>query len=196
MLVFLDFEASSLARRSYPIEVAWVFEDGAAEAHLIRPAPDWDDWDVAAEAIHRIPRATLLAEGAPHDVVARRMVEQLAGHDLTASAPSWDGKWLSTLLRAAGLPRHALRLRDSDEAQREAARAILRETVASDRLEAEIERIRIHAIAARSGQVTAHRALADAQEEHARWRAVREAATQFRDAEAPHPAAFVTRAGE
>jgi hypothetical protein len=39
MIVFLDFEASSLARHSYPIEVAWVFEDGASEAHLIRPAP-------------------------------------------------------------------------------------------------------------------------------------------------------------
>ena len=39
MLVFLDFEASSLAKRGYPIEVAWVFEDGRAESHLIRPAP-------------------------------------------------------------------------------------------------------------------------------------------------------------
>ena len=26
MLVFLDFEASSLGKRSYPIEVGWVFE--------------------------------------------------------------------------------------------------------------------------------------------------------------------------
>ena len=39
MLVFLDFEASSLGKRSYPIEVGWVFEDGRSEAHLIRPAP-------------------------------------------------------------------------------------------------------------------------------------------------------------
>ena len=192
MLVFLDFEASSLARHSYPIEVAWVFEDGASEAHLIRPAPGWDDWDAAAEAIHHIPRATLLAEGVAHDAVARRMVEQLAGHDLTASAPSWDGKWLSALLRAAGLPRHALRLRDSDAAQREAARAILRDIVAADRLDAAVEGIRIHAIAARSGQATAHRALADALEERERWRAVRAAAAQFRDANDPHPTTFVT----
>ena len=193
MLVFLDFEASSLARHSYPIEVAWVFEDGASEAHLIRPAPGWDDWDAAAEAIHRIPRTTLLAEGVAHDAVARRMVEQLAGHDLTASAPSWDGKWLSALLRAAGLPRHALRLRDSDEAQREAARKILKDLVAADRLDATVESIRIHAIAARAGLVTAHRALADAQEERERWRAVREAVAQFRDVRAPHATAFVTR---
>jgi hypothetical protein len=193
MLVFLDFEASSLAKTSYPIEVAWVFEDGASEAHLIRPAPGWDDWDMAAEAIHRIPRERLLADGVAHDVVARRMVEQLAGHDLTASAPSWDGKWLSILLRAAGLPRHALRLRDTDEAQREAARAILRPCLPGDQIEAAVENIRIQVLAARNGAKPAHRALADAQEERERWRAVREAAAQFRDAHGPHATAFVTR---
>jgi hypothetical protein len=37
MRVFLDFEASSLGKNGYPIEVGWVFEDGACEAHLIRP---------------------------------------------------------------------------------------------------------------------------------------------------------------
>lgn len=50
MLVFLDFEASSLSKQSYPIEVAWVFEDGRSEEYLIRPAPIWTDWDSAAEA--------------------------------------------------------------------------------------------------------------------------------------------------
>ena len=88
MLVFLDFEASSLGKRSYPIEVGWVFEDGRSEAHLIRPAPEWTDWDAQAEAVHHIPRDLLLREGAPHDVVAQRMIEALEGHDLLASAPS------------------------------------------------------------------------------------------------------------
>ncbi len=100
MLVFLDFEASSLGKRSYPIEVGWVFEDGRSEAHLIRPAPEWTDWDAQAEAVQHIPRDLLLREGAPHDVVAQRMIEALEGHDLLASAPSWDGKWLSALLRS------------------------------------------------------------------------------------------------
>jgi len=184
MLVFLDFEASSLARHSYPIEVAWVFEDGASESHLIRPAPGWDDWDMMAEAIHHIPRESL-GGGTPHDLLARRMIEQLSGHDLTASAPSWDGKWLSALLRAAGLPRHALRLRDTEEAQRDTARAILRDHIAGAHLEAEVERLRLSAIEALPQETTAHRALADAQAEHARWRAVRDAAEQFRDAN-PH----------
>lgn len=35
MSVSLDFEASSLAKLSQPIEVAWVFEDGICESHLI-----------------------------------------------------------------------------------------------------------------------------------------------------------------
>jgi hypothetical protein len=181
MLVFLDFEASSLSRHSYPIEVAWVFEDGTSEAHLIRPAPGWDDWDPRAEAIHHIPRATLLTEGAQHDTVARRMIEQLAGHDLTASAPSWDGKWLSALLRAAGLPRHSLRLRDTDAAQRDTAHGILRGSMPAGVLEAEVDHILTEVVAARSCQTTAHRALADAIEERERWLQVREAAKAVRD---------------
>lgn len=179
MLVFLDFEASSLAKNSYPIEVAWVFEDGRSEAHLIRPAPDWTDWDARAEALHRLDREWLEREGTPHDVVARRMVETLGGHDLLASAPSWDGKWLSLLLRTAGLPRHSLRLRDSDDAQRETATTILRDRIAADQLEASVGNL-VALTEFRGGDdQPVHRALADAEEERRRWLAVRAAATQL-----------------
>lgn len=51
--------------------------------------------------------------------VANRMMEALTGHGLFASAPSWDGKCFSAVLRAASLPHHALRLRDTDETVRE-----------------------------------------------------------------------------
>ncbi|MBU3079034.1 transcriptional regulator [Sphingomonas quercus] len=176
MLAFLDFEASSLGKHSYPIEVAWIFEDGRSEAHLIRPAPGWTDWDAGAEAIHRIARDRLLAEGAPHEFVARRMIESLSGHDLRASAPSWDGKWLSTLLRAAGLPRHSLRLRDSDEAHRECAVAILRPVVPADRLATAVDDLLARTELRAPGVAPAHRALADAEEERARWLAVAAAA--------------------
>jgi len=176
MLVFLDFEASSLGKHSYPIEVAWVFEDGRSEAYLIRPAPTWTDWDEAAAAIHRIGRATLETDGTSHDVVAERMIEALKGHDLLASAPSWDGKWLSTLLRAAGLPRHSLRLRDSDDAHRDAARAILAPIIPADHLSGMVERLLATTEIRGPGQPPAHRALADAQEERERWLAVRQAA--------------------
>lgn len=175
MRAFLDFEASSLAKASYPVEVAWVFEDGRAETHLIRPAEGWTDWDESAAAIHGIARAELLKAGEPHAGIARHMLETLSGHLLYASSPSWDGKWLSVLLRAAGLPRHALRLRDTDEAQLEAALAglgtELTEATRRARAEAIIARIR----AADTGPI-AHRALPDAQHEYELWRAIRHAA--------------------
>ncbi|MEK1875915.1 MAG: transcriptional regulator, partial [Rhizobium altiplani] len=37
MIVFLDFEASSLSKHSYPVEIAWVFEDGRSRSFLIKP---------------------------------------------------------------------------------------------------------------------------------------------------------------
>jgi hypothetical protein len=175
MLVFLDFEASSLAKLSYPIEVAWVFEDGSEESHLIRPAAQWTDWDAAAEAIHHIPRARLEAEGTPHDVVARRMIETLTGHELFASAPSWDGKWLSALLRAAKLPRHALRLSDTEEAQRDTATAILRDVVPAELLGRAVAEV-VTLAEVRDRDVPAHRALADARDEWERWCVVKRAA--------------------
>ncbi len=130
MRVFLDFEASSLGKTGYPIEIGWVFEDGASEAHLIKPAPQWTDWDEEAEAVHGLSRSRLEAEGTSHEVVAHRMLDQLSSHALYASAPSGAGTWLSALLRAAGLPRHALRLKDSEEAQFETATEVLRPVIA------------------------------------------------------------------
>lgn len=185
MLVFLDFEASSLSKQSYPIKVAWVFEDGRSEEYLIRPAPAWTDWDPAAEAIHHIRRATLLAEGTGHELVARLMVDSLTGHDLLASAPSWDGKWLSALLRAAGLPRHSLRLRDSDDAHRECAEAILSATVPSERLAETVAGLLAQTDPRRTDQQPIHRALADARAEYARWLQIRTTARAMAGLAAP-----------
>jgi hypothetical protein len=167
--------ASSLAKLSYPIEVAWVFEDGTGESHLIHPAVGWTDWDDSAAQIHRISRAELLNSGEPHGDVARRMLAILTGHLLHASSPSWDGKWLSVLLRAAGLPRHALRLRDTDEAQLEAALEGL-----GTRFDEPERRARADAIIARIRAIdtgpVAHRALADAEHERELWQAIGRAA--------------------
>lgn len=187
MLVFLDFEASSLGKRSYPIEVAWVFEDGRSEAHLIRPAPTWSDWDKDAEAIHKLSRSTLMQHGADHKFVARRMVEVLSGHALFASAPSWDGKWLSTLLRGAGLPRHSLRLRGSDAARRECAFAILSPVMPADRLAETVEALLERCALRDPEKQPVHRALADAEDDFAHWRAVRVAAQAAADRQVSLP---------
>ena len=173
MRAFLDFEASSLARNGYPIEVAWVFEDGTEESHLIRPLPGWTDWDESAQAIHGISREKLLTDGAPADFVAHRLFDALGGHDLFASSPSWDGKWLSVLLRAGGLPRHALRLRDTDVAQIETATAALAPLASGTGRDAAALVARVRG---ELGNPLAHRALPDAQHEQRLWIAIRDAA--------------------
>lgn len=176
MIFFVDFEASSLEKGGFPIEVGWVSETGDAESHLIRPAPGWEVWSAEAERIHRISLPQLLQEGAPHTWVAQRMAEVLTGHALFASAPSWDGQWLSKLLRAAGLPRHALRLRDTDEAQLEAVTAVL------ETLSAQPEGLREEIVAAgrqaSEARAPAHRAAADARRELEIWRDIRSRAAR------------------
>ncbi len=174
MIAFLDFEASSLTKKSFPVEVAWIFEDGRSASCLIRPAGDWLDWSDEAEAIHGISREKLHAEGIPVEAVASRMMDELSGHRLFASAPSWDGKWLSVLLRAAGRPRHALRLTKSDEVFREAAVAILgggSEREAASLVAGIIDRT--------EPETPAHRALPDAELELRRWRLVQEEARRL-----------------
>lgn len=155
-----------------------MFQDGRSESHLIAPAPGWEDWDAAAEAIHGLCRATLVADGETHEFVASRMVETLTGHDLFASAPSWDGKWLSVLLRAAGHPRRALRLRDTDDALWDTVEEILTPVVTPGRLPIEVHAIVSKANAGRA-RIPAHRALADVQCEQAAWLRARDSARAF-----------------
>ncbi|MGO4386949.1 transcriptional regulator [Microvirga sp. 2YAF29] len=172
-VVFLDFEASSLEKKSYPIEVAWVTTCGHEESHLIKPAPEWVDWSDEAEAIHKIRRERLIAEGMPHDELARRMVDVLSDRALYASAPSWDGQWLSKLLRAAGLPRHSLRLQDTEVLRKESAERILNALKIPDGERAEaVEKILLDAKLQNDRLVPAHRALADARRELQIWQDV------------------------
>ena len=177
-IAFLDFEASSLGKASYPIEVAWVLADGTGESFLIRPAPAWTDWAPEAEAVHGIPRARLVREGVPHDWVALHMLTTLRDVPLHASAPSWDGQWLSRLLRAAGLPRHALRLKATAEAQRRVILDVLAAGgYAPERRDAVANRLLSELRQAKAADAAPeHRALPDARREWRRWRQARELA--------------------
>jgi hypothetical protein len=100
--VFLDFEASSLASASYPIEVAWSLPDGSIESHLISPAgiERWNDWSAQAERLHGISRAQLVAEGQSPAWVCRRLNERLAGRVVYTDAPEYDRTWLDELFAA------------------------------------------------------------------------------------------------
>jgi hypothetical protein len=168
MRVFIDFEASSLNDNGYPIEVGWVFEDGPSETHLIKPAETWTDWDAEAESLHRITRS-MLEGGTPHDVVARRVLDVLGEHTVYATAPSWDGKWLSVLLRGAGLPRHAMRLKDSDEAHAEAVADALGAGLTPQRLAAVTADLIEQARMTVGKPEVRHRALQDAEQERQVW---------------------------
>lgn len=187
MRVFIDIEASGLTADSYPIEIAWVFEDGSGgESHLICPAPGWTAWAASAEQTHGISRDRLESEGAAAESVARRAVEMLSGHDLFASSPEWDGKWLSDLLEAGGFPREWLTLRDTEVAQAE----IIAETLGIDlataprdpgeELPSAVETIMVLA-QMEERRPHHHRALDDAEEERRQWLRVREKAEKQAD---------------
>jgi hypothetical protein len=165
MPVFLDFEASSLNKASYPIEVGFVRADGTGEAYLIAPPPDWTDWDSAAERLHGLSRTRLFNEGLSPQAVVANLLPLFAADRVFASAPSWDGHWLSMLLRAAGLPRHLVRLSDSDIAHAEAAG--LAPGPEADALIAEVR-------ASLNAAPVVHRALPDARRDYALYCALRD----------------------
>ena len=165
MPVFLDFEASSLGKNSYPIEVGWVRTDGEGESLLIKPAEGWTEWDPNAEAIHNISRQELEDNGVEVTEACERVLQLWDGNRVFASAPSWDGHWLSMLLRGAGYPRHLIRLEDTEVAFAEAA---AQRGLRPEEAQAVIEAARAQAAA----EPVAHRAQEDARREWRVWRQV------------------------
>ncbi|BCO31152.1 hypothetical protein TspCOW1_12550 [Thiohalobacter sp. COW1] len=109
---FLDIEASSLGRDSYPIEIAWSYPNGEVEAHLIDPYHilDWTDWDPAAQAVHGLSRRYLSEHGADPKLVAGRIQAVLAGQPVYSDAPDYDQGWLETLFGDALGVRSPVRL--------------------------------------------------------------------------------------
>lgn len=112
-LAFIDFEASGLGARTWPIEVGWAFEDGAGESLLISPAPEWsmDDWDPRAERLHGVTPKMLSDLGVNASTACDRMTKALAGCDVYSDAPDWDAFWLLRLFDAAGR-KSTIRLKD------------------------------------------------------------------------------------
>lgn len=102
---FLDFEASSLASTSYPIEVAWSLPDGSIESHLVSPAgiEKWTDWSILSQHVHGIPHEELLIRGKAPDWICRRMNEQLAGQCVYTDNPLYDGMWLAEMFSVTEL---------------------------------------------------------------------------------------------
>jgi hypothetical protein len=102
----LDFEASSLSRGSWPIEVglSWL-ENGEVGtwSTLIRPAPDWDlaDWAPQSAAVHGIALEDL--QGAPVAcAVVDDLFEHLRDRVPVSDAPEFEARWLFRLMKASG----------------------------------------------------------------------------------------------
>jgi len=187
MRAFIAFQTSSFGRRGYPIEVAWVFEDGRSESHLIAPEDGWTHWDGETEAADGLSRDQLVTAGLAADFVALRLVEALRGHRVFARAPSWGRKWLSLLLRAGDLPADAITVGDTDEALLELASALLAPILPSSDIHRAARKIVAYAGDRFVGRRPAHRALPDAQFERERWLIVSELAHAYGGRAASRP---------
>jgi DNA polymerase III epsilon subunit-like protein len=117
--VFIDFEASSLSPKSWPIEVGIARVGGnevIVESKLIRPHPSWAmaEWHAESAAVHGISLEELAGAEAAGDV-ARWLVDEVAGELLLSDAPEFDQRWCDRLLKLIG-GSHDLRLTDFDQA--------------------------------------------------------------------------------
>lgn len=112
-LAFVDIEASGLGSKSWPVEVGWAFEEGAATSILVRPDKSWSDdaWDAGAERLHGLDRARLDAEGLDAREVCAAMNGALVDAEVYSDAPDWDGFWLFRLFSAGGV-KQAFALKD------------------------------------------------------------------------------------
>ena len=103
-LLFIDIEASSLERGSWPIELglARILPGGriVSEARLIRPAPGWREefWHAESATVHGIARGALDA-APPAAEVAGWALRQLSNRVAVSDAPEFDIGWLRELLR-------------------------------------------------------------------------------------------------
>ncbi len=91
---FLDIEASSLGVDSYPISVAFNSPMGNIHTHLIKPLPDWTDWDEMSAEIHGITRKELEAHGRSITYTARLLNRALEGLNVYTDAVMYDSLWL------------------------------------------------------------------------------------------------------
>jgi hypothetical protein len=102
-LVFIDCEATSLARESYPVEVGLGWCGGRTESRLVRPAEAWAGipWDPKSSAIHRISPGDLLTGGHGVREVAEWLNAACSGFTVCSDNPDYDGHWLGVLFTAA-----------------------------------------------------------------------------------------------
>lgn len=102
---FLDFEASGLGMKSYPIELAWSLPSEEVVCYLIKPTRDWVKgavWEEEAERQHGIPFASLEREGRDPIWLCQQMNSQLNKQTVFCDGLPFDSFWLKRLFQASG----------------------------------------------------------------------------------------------
>ncbi len=168
--LWIDFEASGLGEDSYPIEFAWVAEDGTHATYLIRPEPGWTAWSGEAEELHGIARETLERDGRPAEEVARLLhgIASMPGVRLFSDAPAHDRAWAARLLGVLGERAAAagIEIEDSAVLMGEACRPMLEVMTPGEVIEAAPT---IIALAELDEDAIRHRALDDAVAQREAW---------------------------
>ena len=102
-IIFIDFEASGLGARSWPVEVGWAAVDGACETFLVKPVDDWPQsaWEPTAEALHGLSFSMLQRDGVAPAAICKTMNAALCDAAVYSDAPDWDAFWLYRLFSAA-----------------------------------------------------------------------------------------------
>lgn len=110
-LLVLDFEASSLGPKSYPIEVGVAVATSPVDSikiwsTLIRPGRDWlrdGDWDPASERIHGIPIEHLqTAPSAQMAAESLNLILNAVGHAY-CDGGYYDAFWFERLFKTASI---------------------------------------------------------------------------------------------
>ena len=113
-MIIIDFEASSLRKKSHPIEVAWGERPGAVRSFLLNPdyMEDWTDWNPRSYDYHGISREQLRRAGIDPRLAAEEMVRDLAGKAVYSDEPRYDNRWKNRLLADSGFNPSLIRIRD------------------------------------------------------------------------------------
>ncbi len=189
MIYFLDIEASSLSKGSFPVEIGWTDEFGHGENYLIRPPEEWlgggRNWSFQSEKVHGISLPELLTDGHPLSKVAHRAHNVLSSSDalVVSDASEFDAYWLAMLLKAAGIDETPALLHVHDLYRREFAG--IQGTLPPDNEAARnhlgiwaVEVVRKAQEAATRRSPTAHRALPDAERLRLAWLFVKKAVAE------------------
>lgn len=107
-LVTLDFEASSLGKSSYPIEVGicrWLSPDRPLESWstLIQPTEEWrtgGEWSIASSLVHMITQDELETGMEPTEVVGA-LNRFIGSHTAWCDGGEFDLHWALRLVSAS-----------------------------------------------------------------------------------------------